>query len=221
MKTRKVIFVTICVVCCLVAVGILVYRAHTRAQVAKAMDVAIDYVEKKYPFDVECVGGGGSFEPWRYYVSFKTIDHEPLNFTVLVQHDFEISEERYSSSGESRFVADDFFHQKFEKGAEAYIRNVLSEDHELQDILVYCNSGGMFAFEIPADVDEASSMDELLQKMDFTVMLYYDDMKEDAVSDKLEDICKTLQEHGVNAKSVVLTRREEDGELVILGERKG
>lgn len=46
MKTRKVIFVTICVVCCLVAVGILVYRAHTRAQVAKAMDVAIDYVEK-------------------------------------------------------------------------------------------------------------------------------------------------------------------------------
>lgn len=64
-------------------------------------------------------------------------------------------------------------------------------------------------------------MDELLQKMDFTVMLYYDDMKEDAVSDKLEDICETLQEHGVNAKSVVLTRREEDGELVILGERKG
>lgn len=208
MKVVKVLLA----ICCLVAVGILGYKAHVRAQVAKATDVALDYVEKKYPFDVKCVGGEyfAFDDPWQYYIRFETTDQEPFYFTVLVHHDFKISEERYSTSGEARLVADNYFHCKFAKEAETYIKNVLGEDRALKDVLVYCNYSALYAFALPVDVSETDSLDELLQKMDFNVVLYYDNIE----NSQFEKIGKSLQEHGVHARNVLI-KTEDTGTINI------
>lgn len=209
MRGKKVVFVVCFVTCCLVAVGIWGARVFQRAQVAKATDVALRYVEKRYPFDIECVGGEYSFELSLYYINFKTIGHEPLHFTVLVQPDFEISEERYTSSGAARLVADNYLHRKFEKEAKTYIENVLREGYAPADILAYCNNSALYAYSLPADVNETSSLDELLQKMDFNVVLYYDATE----NIQLENVETILQEHGVHARDIWI-RRQGDGSSV-------
>ena len=214
MKGMKKGIKVLLAVCCLVAVGILGCKAHVRAQVAKATDVALDYVEKKYPFDVKCVGGEYSAldDTWPYYIRFETTDQEPFYFTVLVQHDFKISEERYSTSGEARLVADNYYHCKFAKEAETYIKNALGEDRALKDVFVYCNYSALYAFALPVEASETDSLDELLQKMDFNVVLHYDNIKDC----RFETIGKSLQEHGVHARNVLIDT--EDAETIPLPE---
>ncbi len=201
MKRGRAILVL--AVCCVVAVGFGGFQAHSRQRIAKATDVACDYVEKKYPFDVKCVNGEYGWDLAQYYIHFETTDKEPLHFTVLVQRDLKISEERCTSSGETRLIADNYLHCKFEREAESYIKTILKEDRAPEDILVYCNDP-LYAYRLPADVDETSSFEELLQKMDYNVVLYYGSTE----NSQFKNIGKTLQEHGVNARDVLIRQAD-------------
>lgn len=178
-----------------VFIGIILVNTYN---LSRAKSVAKEYVSKQYSFDTECLGGEFSWlDPSQYYIYFQTNEHEHLRFTVRVQNDFQIDSVHTNHSGERRFGPDNYFQSKFQAKATTYIRELLASDKDLSDVLVYCHNTALYAYDVPAEVNDTDSLEKLLEKMDYSVVLYYKNLDKQSKNTAFSRAVNILRKNGI------------------------
>lgn len=197
MKLKKFGF-GLCVIVLVVILGLYLIESY---RLSAAKTAAIQYVKEKYDFDVECVGGEFRWiDPSQYHIWLQSKNEEKTNFTVLVEPDLTVQKEERVAYGK-RYTADNYLSKRFAQEVGQYIKKVLEEDKNLEEVLVWFGDPGLYAFSVPVTIDSTSRLDEVLREMNIRkIALYYNGLDESVGKEKLEDVVKTLESREIRTK---------------------